>query len=65
MKIMLTIVLCSTIANTCLDPHTFPKVYDNYYDCLLDGYKKSYDKIEFIQQNTNYYMEMGPLAHII
>ena len=44
MKIMLTKVLCSTIANTCLDPHTFPKVYDNYYDCLLDGYQKSLDK---------------------
>ena len=36
MKIMLTIVLCSTIANTCLDPHTFPKVYDNYYGVPKD-----------------------------
>ena len=48
MKIMLTIVLCSTKANTCLDPHTLQKVYDNYYDCLLDGYQKSLDKTKEI-----------------
>ena len=48
MKIMLTIVMCSTLANTCLDPYTFPKVYDNYYECLIDGYQKSLDKTKEI-----------------
>tara|TARA_R100000664_G_C2745437_1_gene133273 strand:- start:495 stop:731 length:237 start_codon:yes stop_codon:yes gene_type:complete len=48
MKVMLTIVMCSTLANTCLDPYTFPKVYDNYYECLIDGYQKSLDKTKEI-----------------
>jgi hypothetical protein len=56
MKIMLTIVMCSTLANTCLDPHTFPKVYDSYYDCLVDGYQKSLDKTKEIgRSETNKY----------
>tara|TARA_R100000231_G_scaffold16919_1_gene17553 strand:- start:243 stop:479 length:237 start_codon:yes stop_codon:yes gene_type:complete len=56
MKIALTIVMCSTLANTCLDPHTFPKIYDSYYDCLLDGYQKSLDKTKEIgKKETNLY----------
>lgn len=54
MKIMLTIVMCSTLANTCLEPYTYPKVYNTYYDCLLDGYQKSLDKTKEIgRQETN------------
>ena len=48
MKVMLTIVMCSTLANTCLEPYTYPKVYNTYYDCLLDGYQKSLDKTKEI-----------------
>jgi hypothetical protein len=54
MKIMLTIVMCSTLANTCLEPYTYPKVYNTYYDCLLDGYQKLLDKTKEIgRQETN------------
>ena len=53
---MLTIVMCSTIANTCLDPHTFPKAYDTYYDCLLDGYQKSIEKTKEVgREEINQY----------
>ena len=56
MKIMLTIVMCSTLANTCLEPYTYPKVYNTYYDCLLDGYQKSLDKTKEIgKSETNKY----------
>ena len=53
---MLTIVMCSTLANTCLEPYTYPKVYNTYYDCLLDGYQKSLDKTKEIgKSETNKY----------
>ena len=56
MKIMLTIVMCSTLANTCLEPYTYPKVYNTYYDCLLDGYQMSLDKTKEIgKSETNKY----------
>ena len=46
MKFILTIVMCSYYQGVCLTPYTFPKNYDSMYDCLLDGYTKSHDKIE-------------------
>ena len=53
---MLTIVMCSTLANSCLEPYTYPKVYNTYYDCLLDGYQKSLDKTKEIgKSETNKY----------
>ena len=56
MKIMLTIVMCSTLANTWLEPYTYPKVYNTYYDCLLDGYQMSLDKTKEIgKSETNKY----------
>jgi len=46
--------MCSTLANTCLEPYTYPKVYNTYYDCLLDGYQKLLDKTKEIgRQETN------------
>ena len=48
MKFLLTIFLCSTVANTCLTPHTFTQPYDDSYDCLMDGYVKSIEKMKEI-----------------
>jgi hypothetical protein len=45
MKILLTVIMCSSMANTCLDPYTFPNGYVDEYECMLDGYIKSHDKI--------------------
>ena len=36
------------MANTCIEPHTFPEAYEDVYTCLLDGYKKSIIKTEEI-----------------
>ena len=49
MKIFLTAILCSSVASTCLPPHTFPNGYVDHCECLLEGYEKSIDKL----------MEMG------
>ena len=43
--------MCSTVANTCMPPHTFEDIYDSSYTCLMDGYQKSIDKLEEIGQS--------------
>ncbi len=48
MKFVMTIIMCSYYQGVCLTPHTFSNSYDTMYDCLLDGYKKSHEKIEEI-----------------
>lgn len=48
MKYILTITLCSMIENICVNPYTFPDVYNDLYTCQLDGYKKAFEKIEEI-----------------
>ena len=56
MKFLLTIFLCSTVANTCLTPHTFTQLYDDSYDCLMNGYQKSIDKmVEIGRSEINQY----------
>ena len=51
MNYLLSILMCSTVANTCMPPHTFTEVYDSSYTCLIDGYQKSIDKLEEIGQS--------------
>ena len=48
MKFLLTILMCSSVAKTCLTPHTFDILYEDSYDCLMDGYVKSIEKMEEI-----------------
>ena len=48
MKFLLTIVMCSSVAQTRLTPHTFPNSYGDSYDCLMDGYQKSINKMKEI-----------------
>ena len=48
MKFLLTIIMCSSMAQTCLTPHTFDETYGDSYDCLMDGYQKSLDKMKEI-----------------
>ena len=48
MKFLLTIVMCSSVAGSCLTPHTFETIYKDSYDCLMDGYVKSINKMEQI-----------------
>ena len=45
MKIALFLIICSSVAGTCIPPFVHDKIYDNYYDCLIDGYQMSLEKI--------------------
>ena len=47
MNFLLTMLICSSTVQgiTCLPPHTFDISYKDGYECMLDGYIKSHDKI--------------------
>jgi hypothetical protein len=48
MKILLTLIMCSYTASTCLQPYEWPVQYDSMYDCMIAGYEESQRKMEEI-----------------
>ena len=50
MKFLLTLIMCSGIANTCLPPFQVDQKFDGLYNCLMSGYAESVAKIEEIGQ---------------
>ena len=46
MSFILTMMICSVIngKTQCVPPITFEDKYLDGYDCMLDGYTKSFDK---------------------
>ena len=41
MNVILVMVLCSSIQNSCMPPITYPTIYKDSYSCMIDGYQKS------------------------
>ena len=57
MKIILSLIICSQLANTCLDPYTWPEKFDSQYDCLTFGYEESLNKMKEIgREEVNEYI---------
>ena len=50
MKFLLTLVMCSGVANTCLPPFQVDQKFDGLYNCLMAGSAESVAKIEEIGQ---------------
>ena len=48
MKIILSIIICSQVASTCLEPYEWPEKFDSHYDCLMFGYEESMKKMKEI-----------------
>ena len=48
MKFLLTMIICSQVAGTCLPPYPWPATFDTQYDSLLFGYEESIVKMEEI-----------------
>ena len=48
MKILLSLVICSQVAGTCLEPYPWPETFENQYDCMVFGYEESLRKIKQI-----------------
>jgi hypothetical protein len=40
MKFVLTLLMCTSVGNQCLPPYQNPTIYDDAYDCMVDGYTK-------------------------
>ena len=45
MKIILTLIMCSYIQGTCLQPYEWPTQFDDMYDCMQAGYEESQKKM--------------------
>ena len=48
MKFILSLIICSQVAGTCLEPYQWPTTFDTQYDCMVFGYEESLNKIQDI-----------------
>tara|TARA_R100001082_G_scaffold59463_1_gene32988 strand:- start:239 stop:451 length:213 start_codon:yes stop_codon:yes gene_type:complete len=48
MKILLTLIMCSYVQGSCLQPYEWPERYNSMYDCMLAGYEESQNKMKEI-----------------
>ena len=58
MNFILTFLLCSVVEGktTCLPPFQSDVEYNDAYECMLDGYNQSYNKIvELGREDVNKY----------
>ena len=46
MKILLSLIICSQVAGTCMPPYPWPETFSTQYDCLTFGYEESLRKME-------------------
>ena len=55
-KIVLSLIICSQIGSSCLEPYVWPTTFNTQYDCLMFGYEESKVKMEKIgAENVNKY----------
>ena len=58
MKILLSLIICSQVAGTCLEPYPWPERFDTQYDCMIFGYEESLNKMKQIgRTDVNKYTE--------
>ena len=56
MKILLSLIICSQVAGTCLEPYQWPEQFDTTYDCMVFGYEESLNKMKQIgREEVNKY----------
>ena len=56
MKILLSLIICSQVANTCMPPYQWPETFRTQYDCLMFGYEESIKKMKEIgREEVNTY----------
>ncbi len=48
MKILLSLIICSQVAGTCMPPYPWPETFDTTYDCMTFGYEESLKKMKEI-----------------
>jgi hypothetical protein len=56
MKILMSLIICSSIAGECMPPFEWPETFRSKYDCLHFGYEESRKKLEEIgREDINKY----------
>ena len=48
MKFILTMIICTSVYNTCLEPFPMAERYNSHYECMIAGYNEAIDKAEEI-----------------
>ena len=48
MKFLLSLIICSQVANTCMPLYQWPDQFDSSYDCMMFGYEESMNKMREI-----------------
>ena len=46
MKILLSLIICSQVAGTCMEPYPWPETFNTQYDCMIFGYEESLNKMK-------------------
>ena len=56
MKILISLIICSSVAGECMPPYPWPDTFRTQYDCLHFGYEESKRKLEEIgREDINKY----------
>ena len=56
MKILMSLIICSSIAGECMPPYEWPETFRSKYDCLHFGYEESKRKLEEVgREDINKY----------
>lgn len=48
MKFVLSMIICSSVFQNCLPPHSMPDLYNSHYECMIAGYNESINKAKEI-----------------
>jgi len=48
MKFLLTMIICTSVYQQCMPPHTLPETYNTHYECVIAGYNESIKKAKEI-----------------
>ena len=48
MKFVLSMIICSSVFQNCLPPHSMPDLYNSHYECMIAGYNESIRKAKEI-----------------
>ena len=48
MKFILTMIMCTSVYNMCLEPFPMPTKYSSHYECMIAGYEESLKKAKEI-----------------
>ena len=56
MKFILTMIICTSVYQQCLEPFPMPERYGSHYECMIAGYNEAIDKAKEIgPENVNKY----------